>query len=275
MSKKVSRFTVKDTDGKDVVYVVKFPTRQQNHIAELASIRAFNEAREAGAVPREKLSQYLTEHGMWDDTKQKRLEELSKNLLDGERQLARGGKTKDGAKFTKDQAKELAINMRIWRLEQLLLLAKSREMDRYTLESQAENTRFDCLVSECTFFEDGKPVFTDLDDYINRSEEEFARKAASELSSLLYDMDDDYEKKRPENQFLIKYGFARDSDLHLTDDKGNLVDADGRRVNENGRLVNEKNQLVDVNGQAVDESGNPIEEFVPFEDEVKVPAATK
>lgn len=265
MSKKVSRFTVKDGE-KETVYVVKFPSRQQQHKAQLASIKAFNDARSAGAVPREKLNQYLVEQKLWDDDKQKRLEELSKNLLDAERQLARGGKTKDGKKFSKEEAKKLAVNMRIWRLEQLLLLAKSRELDRFTLESQSENANFDCLVSECTYYEDGSRVFENIEDYTARAEEEYASKAAIELSNMMYGMDEDYEKKRPENQFLIKYGFARDTDLHLINSDGKLVDSEGRLVNEEGRLINEKDELIDIDGNLVDKEGNPLEEFTPFDD---------
>lgn len=276
MSKRVSRFTIKDSEQKEVVYIVKFPTRQQQHKAQLASIKAFNEARGAGAVPRERLNQYLVDQKLWDVEKQKRLEELSKQLLEGERQLARGGRTKDGKKFSKEDAKKLAIDMRIWRLEQLLLLAKSRELDRFTLESQAENANFDCLVSECTYYEDGSRVFENMEDYVARAEEEYASKAAIELSNMMYSMDDDYEKRRPENQFLIKYGFARDTDLHLTNEKGQLIDSEGRFVNEDGRLINEDNQFIDVNGNFVDKDGNPVEEFTPFEDdEEKVEVASE
>ena len=266
MANKISRFTEK-VDGKEIQYIVKFPTRQQQHKAQLASIKAFNEAKSVGALPREKLNEYMVEQNMWDKDKQQRLETLSKQLLDGERQLARGGRTLDGQKFTKQDAKKLAIDMRIWRLEQLLLLAKSRELDKYTLESQAENANFDCLVSECTFYEDGSRVFANVEEYISHAEESHASKAAIELSNMLYNMDDDYEKNRPENQFLIKHGFARDTDLHLINLDGKLIDAEGRLVNEDGRLVNVDGQLVDINGNLVNKDGNPIEEFVPFEDD--------
>lgn len=267
MAKRIARFTEVGPDGKDVNYVVKYPTRQQQHGATLASIRAFNEAKEAGAIPRECLNQYMMEQGLWDKEKQERLEKLSIDLNEGERQLARGGVTKDGKKFTKEEAKKLAVNMRIWRIEQLLLLSKSRELDKFTLESQADNAKFDYLVSECTFTEDGDRVFDSLEDYISRSEEKYAIKAAVELSNMLYDMDDDYEKNKPENKFLLKFGFAREEDLHLINKDGHLVDAEGRLVNDKGRLVDKDGNLIDIYGKRVDEEGDPIEDFVPFEDD--------
>ncbi len=273
MAKKIARFTEK-LDDKDVQFVVKFPTRQQQHAANIASIKAFNEAQKAGAIPRDCLNTYMIEKGLWDDEKQNRLQQLSRDLMDGERQLARGGVTKDGKKFTKIEARDLAIKMRVWRIEQLLLLAKSRELDKYTLESQAENAKFDFLVSDCTFTDDGKRVFDSLDDYLLKSDEGYASKAAIELSNMLYDMDENYEKNKPENKFLLKFGFIRENDLHLINDKGKLVDSEGRLVNEQGRLINEKDELVDINGNRVDDEGNPIEVFVPFDEEEEV-AATK
>jgi hypothetical protein len=270
MAKRIARFTEAGPDGKEVSYVVKFPTRQQQHGATLASIRAFNEAKEAGAIPRECLNQYMMEQGLWDKEKQERLEKLSRDLNDGERQLARGGVSKDGKKFTKDEAKELAVNMRVWRIEQLLLLSKSRELDKFTLESQADNAKFDYLVSECTFTEDGHKVFESLEDYIARSEDKYAVKAAIELSNMLYDMDDDYEKNKPENKFLLKFGFARETDLHLINKEGKLVDAEGRLVNENGRLIDPDGNLIDIFGKRVNEEGDPVEEFVPFDEDEDV-----
>lgn len=269
MAKKVARFTEK-LDDKDTQFVVKFPTRQQQHAANIASIKAFNEAQQAGALPRDCLNNYMIEKGLWDEEKQKRLETLARDLMDGERQLARGGITKDGKKFSKKDARDLAIKMRVWRIEQLLLLAKSRELDKYTLESQAENAKFDFLVSECTFTEEGKRVFDGIDDYLAKSDEAYAGKAAMELSNMLYDMDENYEKNKPENKFLLKFGFIRDTDLHLINEEGKLVDSEGRLVNEQGRLINEKNELVDVNGNLVDDEGNPVETFTPFDEDEQI-----
>ena len=64
--------------------------------------------------------------------------------------------------------RELAIQIRNLRIKVNNLLSKLREHDSYTLEGQAENARFDSLVSTCCFDEDGNRVFTSVDDYYDK-----------------------------------------------------------------------------------------------------------
>ena len=90
--------------------------------------------------------------------------------------------------------------------------------------------------------------------------------AASALAKIIYNLEDDYEKKLPENQFLVKYKFA-DETLHLIDKQGRKVDADGRLVDENGRYINEAGQFVDREGNLVDEEGNFLVDEKPFLDD--------
>ena len=83
---------------------------------------------------------------------------------------------------------------------------------------------------------------------------------------LLYNLDPDYEKKLPENQFLAKYNFV-DQDLHLVDDKGRRVDSEGRLVNKDGRYINEAGELIDIKGNRVDLEGDYVVDFSPFLDD--------
>jgi hypothetical protein len=272
-SKKNGIVETEDSGGKKLTVVVKYPTPQQFKDAQLASITAFKEAVDAGAMTREGIDDYMKSTGMWTDEKQTEFDRLTKLIAEGESQLARGGKTKDGKKFTKTEARQLALDMKKWRMEQLLLLAKRRELDEYTVQGRAENTRFDYLVSECCYNEDKTRVFKDLQDYIDKSDEPYASAAASELSSMLYGIDKDFEKNKPENKFLVKFGFARDKDLRLINRDGHLVDSKGHLINEDGRLVDEGENLVNVFGGKVDKEGNPLEEFVPFDEEEIAPAS--
>jgi hypothetical protein len=90
--------------------------------------------------------------------------------------------------------------------------------------------------------------------------------AASALAKIIYNLEDDYEKKLPENQFLAKYKFV-DESLHLVDKQGRKVDVDGRLVDENGRYINETGQFVDRDGNLVDVDGNFIVDEKPFLDD--------
>jgi len=269
------RVNSKNGEGDKKTVFVKKPSAHQLQEAQLASNTAFRKALDSGALTREKIDDYMREQGMWDDTKQKNLEGLSLTIINGERQLARGGRTADGEQFGKKQAKQLALEMRDARSEQMLLLGKQRELDRYTVQGQADNARFNFLVSVCTLDEEGNIVFDNMDDYLTKSDEPYALEAASELGNIMYGLDRDYEKNRVENKFLVEYGFAREKDAHLVNEKGQLIDSFGRRVNEDGRYINDDNEFINANGERVDKDGNPVEKFVPFEDEVPTKAKRK
>lgn len=248
--------------GEEVTLVVRTPNAKQLRDAQLASVKAFKEACDNKAYLRANLDEVMREQGLWNDNKEKELKELNKNINDGERKLAKGG----AGGFKKNEAKELAINMKRWRARQVDLLSSRRSLDEYTAEGQAENTRFDYLVSVCVFNEDEQQTFNGLEDYRNRSTEQYAIIAATTLATMLYNFDDKYDHNLPENKFLRTYKFT-DEKNRLINKDGHLVDETGKLVNEEGRYVNEKEELVDINGNKVDKDGNPIEEFVPFDED--------
>jgi len=253
-----------DGNGKSINIVVKNPNRIQLDEAQKVSSKVFKEAIRAGALVRSKLEEHMVEQGLWSEEKDKEAKDLYQKIYDGERQLARGGVTKDGKKFVLKDAKELAMNMRVWRMEQIILLASRRSLDEYTVEGQAENAKFDFLVSECTFDEKGERVFASYEDYRVNQEKPHANAAASELSSLMYAIDPDYENNKAENKFLVKYKFARE-DGRLVNKGGDLVDGDNRLMDEDGRYIDDKGKLIDVDGEQIDAEGNPVEQFVEFE----------
>ncbi len=111
-----------------------------------------------------------------------------------------------------------------------------------------------------------KPYFKGYDDYINRSTDPVALLGAQKLASLMYGLDSDFEKKLPENKFLIKYKFVNEN-LELVDEKGRLVDEEGRLLDKNGRFINEDGKFVDKDGNLVDDSGEYIVDFQPFLDD--------
>jgi hypothetical protein len=111
-----------------------------------------------------------------------------------------------------------------------------------------------------------KAYFLNYEDYLNRSSDQVAILGAQKLAAMLYGLDSDFEKKLPENKFLVQYKFVNDK-LQFIDQSGRLTDTDGRLVNEDGRYINDNGQFVDRDGNLVDEKGDYVVEFSPFTDD--------
>jgi hypothetical protein len=126
---------------------------------------------------------------------------------------------------------------------------------------------FNYYVYACTYYsESRKRVFETYEDYLNKNTEELAIRSAQNLANLLYGLEEDFESKLPENEFLLKYKFV-DKDLRFINKEGKLVDFEGRLINENGRFIDEEGNYVDKYGNRMDEDGNYEVDFQPFTDE--------
>ena len=147
------------------------------------------------------------------------------------------------------------------------LISVKTNLDTHTAEGQADNARFNYLVSVCTVYKDNsKPYFTNYEDYNNRSTDIVAILGAQNLAGMLYGLENDYEEKLPENKFLKQYKFVDDK-LRLINKDGKLVDSEGRLIDENGRFINDSGEFVDKSGNLVDKQGDYIVEFQPFLDD--------
>lgn len=254
-----------DIDGQKKSLAVLRPTNKQNQQANLVYNRAFRlaiqpEDGKQGAIVRAALEGVVRQQKIWDDAKEARFKELERKLDDGERRLAAGG-------FRLSEAREVAVQMRRDRAERRRLLSERNALDMVTADAQAENARFNYLLSACTVdAKSGKPYWKDEDAYLADPDGSVAAAAASHLSAMLYGLDDDFEKKLPENAWLLRYGFC-DEQLRLTDRDGNLVDDRMRRVDEQGRLLNERGELVDDAGNPLNEDGTFKVVFTPFLDD--------
>jgi hypothetical protein len=111
-----------------------------------------------------------------------------------------------------------------------------------------------------------KKYFKDYADYLSKASEPVSIKAAQVLANMLYGLDNDYEKKLPENKFLVKYKFV-DEKLRLVNKDGHLVDSEGRLIDETGRFINTNGEYVDKNGNLVDINGDYVTDFKPFIDD--------
>ena len=247
-------------DDKEIELLVKSPSLENQREAQKVYNQAFTDAIKSKSVVRAKLDDLLQDQGLWDDEKQAKFTDLQKQLLDGERRLAKGG-------FSLAEAKRVAIEMKELREKVRELISVRTSLDNHSAEGQADNARFNYLVSACVVYNDTKePYFKNMEDYLNRATEQVSLLGAQNLANMLYGLDNDYESNLPENKFLKKYKFIDDK-LRLVDKKGRLIDAEGRLVDENGRFIDEQGNFVDKFGNKVDEEGEYVVDTQPFLDE--------
>jgi hypothetical protein len=247
-------------NNKETTFLVRSPSINDQKEANKVYNTAFSEAIKAKALVRAKLDDVLIEQGLWDNDKQEKFNKLQNNILEGERTLAKGG-------ISLKEAKKQALEMRKYRAELRDLIAVKTNLDTHTAEGQADNARFNYLVSSCLVYNDTKePYFKGYEDYLNKAADPVAVLAAQNLAAMLYGLESDYEEKLPENKFLKKYKFVN-KDLRLVNEKGQLVDEENRLIDEKGRFINEAGQFVDKDGNLVDKDGEYLVEFSPFLDD--------
>lgn len=249
-----------NVDGKQVEFGIKSPSFKDQREAQKIYNQAFADAVKSGCIVRGRLDDLLREQGLWDENKERKMNTIQQQIFDNEQILAKGG-------ISLNSAKSVALEIRELRQELREVISSRTSLDSNTAEGQADNARFNYLVSCCLVYsENNKPYFDSYESYLNKSAEPVAIKAAQVLASRMYGLDDNYEANLVENKFLKQYNFV-DDDLRLVNKDGHLVDEEGRLIDENGRFVNEKGEYVDKDGKPVDDNGDYVCEFKPFLDE--------
>jgi hypothetical protein len=259
MSKKRIIVESKDLDGNPVTVHVQQPSREDNQKAQTEYAKAFNEALDKGCLVKSALESKLIEQGIWNDKKQKKLEKLNKEVRERLTALKKGG-------IKLNEARDLAVQVRIRRMDVATLLAERNQYDALTADSQAENARIDYLVWRGLKNEDGSLIFEDIDEYYSNQDQPYVIEAANKLITMIYGMDDNWEAELPENQFLKKFKFV-DDNLRLVNKDGKFVTIDGKAINEDFQYVNEEGKPIDSEGNLLDEDGLPIVESSPFLDD--------
>jgi hypothetical protein len=255
-------------DGEEKSFMVRSPSLTDQREAQKVYNTAFTDAIKSNSVVRAKMDDVLEEQGLWNKDKQAKYETLQQEILDGERKLAKGG-------FALSEAKKLALKMKNLRSELRDLISVRTSLDNHSAEGQADNARFNYLVSACVVYKDTeKPYFKDLADYMDRIGDPVALVGAQKLANMIYGLDNNFEKNLPENKFLLKYKFVNE-ELRFIDKQGRTVDSEGRLVNENGRYIDEQGNFVDKDGNRVDAEGEYIFDAQPFLDDNGNPIPTE
>jgi hypothetical protein len=249
-----------EIDGVEKEFVARSPSINDQREGQKVYNQAFTDAIKSKSVVRARLDDLLKDQGLWDDEKQAKFSNLQRELLEGEKRLAKGG-------FSLNEAKDLAVKMKTVRDEIRDLISVRTSLDNHSAEGQADNARFNYLVSACILDNETKqPYFKDLEDYLGRSTDPVAIKGAQTLANMLYGLDNDYESNLPENKFLKKYKFVDDK-LRLIDKKGRLIDEDGRLIDEEGRFIDEHGNYIDRYGNKLSKEGDYVVDPEPFLDD--------
>lgn len=256
----MAEFRIESTngDGQEVELLIKSPTAKDVRHSNKVYAAAFREALEKGMLVKRKLKEYLRDQGLWDDEREASYLDLLDRIGKGEVQL-NTGKDEDGNKIKISDGRAISLQLMKDRAELRSLIAEQQGYDSNTAEGYADNERFFALVAACTYDHlTQKPYFSSLQDYKDRDDEPAAIAAANKLATLVFGVDEDYEKTLTEYKFLKRFG--------MVDDDGFLVNKDGEYVDEEGNAIAKPEPAADTST----EDGLFNVEEAEFEDDLDV-----
>ena len=220
----------KNSNGDLIEIQLKSPGPAEIRDSQIEYNKAFRKALDSGALLRQKLSDYMEEQGIWNEEKQKKHDNFVKEISQKEEMLNIGG-------IKLSDAKRIALELRVLRYDFREFISERNILDQNSVEGQADNARFAELVRLCMINpKTKKPFFETQKDYDTASDQQWVINASSELASMIYGLDPNYDNKLTENKFLKEFKFV-DEDLRLVNEDGHLVDTTGRLIDENGRFV--------------------------------------
>lgn len=253
---------VKYKDGEqEKVMIVKSPTAAQLNEAQLVASKTFSRLINVkedgvGLLVRAKLDKFLKDNNIWTEQDDKELASLDEKIKKKEKQLKTGKYKTAEAKLN---GRKLALEISDLRAERNNAASKKNEYNKHTVEEIADDARMNYLISSCLFHENGERMFESVDEYMENLDKAHVAEATTKFYSIFYNVDEDWYKKLPENQFLIQFGFVNDKFRFIKD--GKLVDKDGRLVDEEGRLIDEEGNFVNKDGERMDKDGNVLFKF--------------
>jgi len=238
-------------DGKDVKIYVDTPTADVVARADRYKAKIWTECIEDGIKTREELEDLLEKRGSWSKAHKEKETMIIKKIQDLEKSLYLG----DGRDKEISDGVNIAITMRRLRSDLRNLISEKINLEQNCAENLSDNARFDFLVANCTFYENGQTVYNGIQDYNKKAANEIAFAAASALAEMMYGYDTTSDENLPENKWLKHFDLINEKGS-LVDETGGLVDLDGRRINEFGHFINEDGKRIDINGNLLDENGN-------------------
>lgn len=242
----------KEFKVEDKEYFVKSPSPKVLQEAKRRYSAEFFKCLDDGIPTKEEAIKRLTKVGVWTEKDSEKEKDLVDKINELEFELYKGGENTKRVTLTEGKSKALEIKK--LRSEYMSLISERQSYESNTAEAISDNVRFDFLVSECTYNADNTKVYNSYEDYQEKAEEQVAYEAASILAQVMYNLEDDFIKKLPENQFLSMFDLV-DDEMRLVNKEGHLIDSEGRLINELGHYVDSEGQRVDVKGNRLTEEG--------------------
>ncbi len=264
---KTKDFTITEDSGKEVKLSVKPPQNEDFEESDkvygariAALIRESSGPTSRKLLMRSKVEEFLRDQGVWSEEDEKNVRALQEEVDSLLTQIRRGGiKLSDG--------RELAIKVMDKRKEIVRIMSKRQMFDDSTIEAIAESEKVDYLIYACTVYaQDGKNYWMSFEDMKNDKTSQAYRKAAVIAYEVIYGVNPEFEKRLPENRWLLKYGFI-DDDLNYIDRKT------GKRVDKTGKPVDEIIQ--EVQKQKDNLEGEIVEEKPFIDDETNSPVVVE
>ena len=251
-----SKRTVVDTvdvNNKPLKLAVIRPTNKVSTEANMAyNLRLANLMRRGSKddsqrlLLRAELDEYLTKMGIWTTQDIIEIEKLALEIRAHELVLKKGG-------IKLSEGRAIALQMAKNRKTIMEKHAKRQQFDSATIESQAENFRFEFLIVKCLVFADtGVSFLKNHGDYVERQDEKAVEDGAGVLANIIYGLEDNVFH----NMFEIKWL----KDAQMIDSDGRYIRSDGTNIDENGHLVDRNGHYINDNGQMVDTFGRQIDE---------------
>ncbi len=249
-------------DGTKKKVFIRKPSGKVLADSQRVSAKVWTDCVREKIMTKQELKNFMYENNIWNRAKDLEQVVLSEDIQNLEKKLYTGGGEKQ---MKASEAKNIAIEMRVQRMKLRDLIAQKMELEQNTAEALADNAKFDFIVSRSTFYENGDPVYKDVEDYSINSDGPIAYAAATAMAELMYSLDKNFEANLPENKFLKDQHLVND-DLSLIDNDGNMVDTEGRRINELGHYINDEGKRTDLDGNLLDDDGNYVPSVTYIDD---------
>ena len=199
-TKSERKVEVKLDNGQTINILIKKPTNRVNSHAQRIAAKVWTDCIRDGIMTKKELEKIMEDTGVWTKGKMKAQDQIVKDIQSLEKSLYIG---KKGSKMKLSDAKDIALKMREKRYELRELISEKIDLETNSAESLSDNAKFDFLVANCTFQENGQDVYyNSVEDYEKLSDDPVAFEAASALAEMIYAVDKDFEAKLPENRFL-------------------------------------------------------------------------
>lgn len=235
----------KNAQGNVVKVIVRKPDRDLLNKAQRIYAHTVKMALESGYMFKSALEKKLKEQGVFTDEDHLEINRLREEIFNLTEQL-KTGKDKDGNTLKLNDAKSIAYNIRGLRNKINSINEKRTSLEQYTVEESAENARFDFLASKSLLKEDGSLWFNSVEEYDAASGEDYVQKSAYTLMSMLYGVDEDWQKNLIENKFLLKYNFVNPDTLLSVELEEAL-----KKMEESESGLSEEPKFLDDNGNLV------------------------